>query len=179
MVANEHEHPELFWAIRGAGANFGVVVAFDFVVEEVDQVGLAFLTYRVQDPAGFLVAFGEVASGAPRDTTAELIVGSAGPGPLIATVVAMVNSTKHDDIVSRLGPCFALAPLDQQQVAITPYAGVMNLQAGGEQPGQGERGGSVRPADGDHARLRRGGGRAVALRIGGLLPGAQPGRRDG
>jgi hypothetical protein len=139
VVASEHEHPELFWAIRGAGANFGVVVAFDFVVEEVDQVGLAFLTYRVQDPAGFLVAFGEVASGAPRDATAELIVGSAGSGPLIATVVAMVNSTNHDDIVSRLEPFLALAPVVQHQVVITPYAGVMNLQAGGEHRGQGDR----------------------------------------
>jgi hypothetical protein len=48
--------------VRGAGANFGVVVSFDFVVDEVDQVGLALLTYLVQDPASFLVAFGEVRS---------------------------------------------------------------------------------------------------------------------
>jgi hypothetical protein len=40
-------------------------VSFDFVVDEVDQVGLALLTYLVQDPASFLVAFGEVASSAP------------------------------------------------------------------------------------------------------------------
>ena len=27
VVADEHEHRELFWAVRGAGANFGVVVS--------------------------------------------------------------------------------------------------------------------------------------------------------
>jgi hypothetical protein len=139
VVANEHEHPELFWALRGAGANFGVVVGFDFVVDEVDQVGLAFLTYRVQDPASFLVAFGEVASGAPRDTTAELLVGPPDPGPLTATVVAMVSSADHDAIAARLEPFLALASLVQHQVVITPYAGVMNLQAGGEHHGQGDR----------------------------------------
>jgi FAD/FMN-containing dehydrogenase len=73
VVADEHENRELFWAVRGAGANFGVVVSFDFVVDEVDQVGLALLTYLVQDPASFLVAFGEVASSAPRDTTTMLL----------------------------------------------------------------------------------------------------------
>src|SRR5690606_19274175 len=39
--ATETEHPELFWAARGAGANFGIAVAFEFVVDEVDQVGWA------------------------------------------------------------------------------------------------------------------------------------------
>lgn len=72
VVADEHENRELFWAVRGAGANFGVVVSFDFVVDEVDQVGLALLTHLAQDPASFLVA-----SSAPRDTTTALL---AGPG---------------------------------------------------------------------------------------------------
>jgi FAD binding domain len=139
VVANEHERPELFWALRGAGANFGVVVAFDFIVDEVDQVGLAFLTYQVPDAAGFLVAFGEVASGAPRDTTAELLVGPPGPGPLTAMVVAMVDSTERDTIAARLEPFLRLAPVVGHQVLITPYAGVMNLHAGGEQHGQGNR----------------------------------------
>jgi FAD/FMN-containing dehydrogenase len=65
VVADDHEYRELFWAVRGAGANFGVVVSFDFVVDEVDQVGLALLTHLVQDPASFLAAFGEVAPSAP------------------------------------------------------------------------------------------------------------------
>jgi FAD/FMN-containing dehydrogenase len=77
VVAYEHENRELFWAVRGAGANFGVAVSFDFVVDEVDRVGLALLTHSVEDPASFLVTFGETASSAPRETTAVLLAGPA------------------------------------------------------------------------------------------------------
>ena len=138
VVADEHENRELFWAVRGAGANFGVVVSFDFVVDEVDQVGLALLTYLVQDPASFLVAFGEVASSAPRDTTAMLLAGPGDSGPLALTIAVVVDSPDRDTIDARLQPFVELAPLVQHQVVVTPYAGVMNLHATDEQHGRGE-----------------------------------------
>ena len=104
VVADEHENQELHWAVRGAGANFGVVVSFDFVVDEVDEVGLALLTHLVQDPASFLVAFGEVASGAPRDTTAELLAWPGNGAPLALTTAVVVDATDRETIAARLQP---------------------------------------------------------------------------
>jgi hypothetical protein len=125
--------------VRGAGANFGVVVSFDFVVDEVEQVGLALLTHLVEDPASFLVALGEVAAGAHRDTTTMLLAGPGGAGPLALTSAVVVDSPADPDtIVARLEPFVELAPLVQHQVAVMPYAGVMNLLPAEEQHGRGE-----------------------------------------
>ena len=35
---SESEHPDLFWALRGGGGNFGVVVSFSFSLREVGDV---------------------------------------------------------------------------------------------------------------------------------------------
>lgn len=45
--ASENENPDLFWAIRGGGGNFGVVTAFEF---QLHNVGPEVLTGRVIHP---------------------------------------------------------------------------------------------------------------------------------
>src|SRR5919205_3751351 len=36
--ADAENHPDLFWALRGGGGNFGVVTAIEFEVHEVDEL---------------------------------------------------------------------------------------------------------------------------------------------
>jgi alkanesulfonate monooxygenase SsuD/methylene tetrahydromethanopterin reductase-like flavin-dependent oxidoreductase (luciferase family) len=131
--ASDSENSELFWAVRGAGANFGVAVAFEFEVDEVDEVGWAQLAFQAPDPAAYLEAFGRVATAAPRDTTPFLILGQG-----VAQIMAMVDSSDPDLIVGQLQPFAEIAPLVQQQVVIAPYAAVMNKFPEASHNGRGE-----------------------------------------
>ncbi len=131
--ANANSNAELFWAIRGAGANFGIAVAFEFEVDEVEEVGWGHFAFQAPDPAAYLEAFGRVVGDMPRETTPFLIMGRG-----VAQVMAMVDSTDPDVIVGQLQPLADIAPLVQQQVVVTPYAAVMNMFPETPHAGQGE-----------------------------------------
>src|SRR5690606_11599395 len=55
---SDEENQDLFWAVGGAGANFGIVTALEFEVDEVGSVGWAQLVFDASDPAGFLEKWG-------------------------------------------------------------------------------------------------------------------------
>lgn len=42
-------HPDLFWALRGGGGNFGVVTHFDFVAHSVPRVTFGTAVLRIED----------------------------------------------------------------------------------------------------------------------------------
>ncbi|TMR88081.1 LLM class flavin-dependent oxidoreductase [Nonomuraea basaltis] len=137
--ASDTRNPDLFWAIRGAGANFGIVTSFEFEVDEVKDVGWAQLVFDADDIAGFLQRFGQVASSAPRETTAFMVMGARRPGqPMIAQVYAVVDSGDPEVVVAQLQPFVRIAPAYEPQVMIVPYAAVMAMASDSEHQGQGE-----------------------------------------
>ncbi|GIF08356.1 LLM class flavin-dependent oxidoreductase [Actinoplanes siamensis] len=125
--ASSSENPDLFWAVRGAGANFGIVTAFEFEVDEVGPVGFGQFVLDATDGAGLLERWGAAMEAAPRDVTTNLIMGPPRRGQALAQIYGVVNSEIPDTIIERFTPIASIAPLLDQQVQLVPYAGVMNV----------------------------------------------------
>lgn len=137
--ADAMEHPELLWAVRGAGANVGIVTAFEFEVDEVGDVGFAQLAFDASDTAGFLQAWGDWVVDSPRDLTSFLIMGGAQPGrPPVAQVMAVVDSDDPETVLARLQPLAEAAPLLGQDVRITSYRAVISNASDETHAAEGE-----------------------------------------
>jgi alkanesulfonate monooxygenase SsuD/methylene tetrahydromethanopterin reductase-like flavin-dependent oxidoreductase (luciferase family)/FAD/FMN-containing dehydrogenase len=127
LHVSDREHPDLFWAIRGAGANFGIVTAFEFQVDEVGDVGFGQFVYDASDAAGLLRRWGAAMEAAPRDLTTNIILGAPRRGQALGQVYGVVNAADPDTIIDRFTPIAEVAPLLDQQVQLVPYASVMNV----------------------------------------------------
>ena len=82
--ANREQNPELFWAVRGAGHNFGVVTSFTYSLHEVGSTvygGLIAWPFERADE--ILEAYREITTAAPRDLTVFLILMRAPPAPFV------------------------------------------------------------------------------------------------
>jgi FAD/FMN-containing dehydrogenase len=131
--------PDLFWAVRGAGANVGIVTAFEFEVDEVGPLGFAQLVFDASDTARFLQDWGRLVQEAPRELTSFLILGARRPGqPQLAHVMAVIDRSDPDDVVAVLQPFAQLGPLVDQRVELTTYAQIMANADIGPQHGAGE-----------------------------------------
>jgi FAD binding domain/Berberine and berberine like len=67
VTASAEEHPDLFWAIRGGGGNFGIVTSFLYQAHPVPQVIGGPMFWDLSDAREVLEWFGEFMPGASED----------------------------------------------------------------------------------------------------------------
>jgi FAD/FMN-containing dehydrogenase len=65
--ASASENEELFWALRGGGGNFGVVVDFTFRLHAVDRLLGGLLVYRLEDAEAVVAAWRDLMGSAPDE----------------------------------------------------------------------------------------------------------------
>jgi FAD binding domain/Berberine and berberine like len=134
--AAEDENPDLFWAIRGGGGNFGVVTAFEFRAHQVGPIvhfGLFF--WPAVEGREALCVMRDVIHDLPRDMNAIVACLNAPPAPFVpqqhhfvpgyALLLTGFGSTEEhakvaNDVRSRLAPLFDV-------VAPIPYVELQQL----------------------------------------------------
>jgi FAD/FMN-containing dehydrogenase len=84
LRAAADENPDLFWAIRGGGGNFGVVTSFELALHELDpmvQFGLFF--WSLDQGAEALRLAREITAAMPGDINAVVAAVNAPPAPFV------------------------------------------------------------------------------------------------
>jgi FAD/FMN-containing dehydrogenase len=115
LQVDSESHPDLFWAIRGGGGNFGVVTRFKFALAEVDQIYGGMLMLPAEPEV--IRSFVELADAAPKELSAIANVMKAPPMPFLpeeqhgkpVLFGIMVYSGDPDAGVEVLSPFRALA----------------------------------------------------------------------
>jgi FAD/FMN-containing dehydrogenase len=121
VVANEREHPDLYWACRGGGGgNFGVVTEFTFAVHPVDTVSYYSINWPWANAREVVEAWQSWAPHAPdelfascglhatndKSAAAKPVIGSAGqffgsPADLRALLRPLVEAAEPREVTLR------------------------------------------------------------------------------
>ncbi len=82
--ASASEHPDLFWALRGGGGNFGVVTRFEFRLHPVGpEVLCGMIVYPVSEARPVLQQYGAFTAKAPDELSVWAVLRLAPPLPFL------------------------------------------------------------------------------------------------
>ncbi|WP_431279916.1 FAD-binding oxidoreductase [Leifsonia poae] len=125
--ATAREHPELFWAIRGGGGNFGVVTAFEFTAHPTTSVFFGTIAFPAAEAATVLPAWAEYLRTAPEELTSVADFANpfaGGPDAPVAIHVAFDGddpelAAQAIDLIRWLGTVVA------DEIELRPYADIL------------------------------------------------------
>ncbi|MGW0731077.1 FAD-binding oxidoreductase [Streptomyces sp. NPDC002851] len=81
VTASAKEYPDLFWALRGGGGNFGVVTSFTFQLHPVGTVGVALTVWPIDRTREVMQWYREFLPAAQDDLNGFFAVMVVPPGP--------------------------------------------------------------------------------------------------
>jgi FAD/FMN-containing dehydrogenase len=81
VKASADENPDLFWALRGGGGNFGVVTAFTFRLHPISMLYAGPMLYEISETAEMMKWYREFIAKAPNDLNGFFAFLVVPPGP--------------------------------------------------------------------------------------------------
>jgi FAD/FMN-containing dehydrogenase len=120
-TASKEQHPDLFWALRGGGGNFGVVTSFEYQLHPVKDVYVGLFFYEVDQAGALLRFYRDFIKDAPEAY-------GCFPAFQIAPPLEFIPADRHGDTF-----CIAVVhwagPLDQGEGAMKPFRDVAPVVA--------------------------------------------------
>lgn len=130
LTASDHENPDLFWALRGGGGNFGVVTAFRYRVHPVGPVVAGPIVWPLAAAPEVLMGHQRVMQDAPRELMTVMVLrrapaGEPFPPDLHGVPVCMIIacwSGQPEQSDGALAPLRGIAPGARDLTSVKPYA---------------------------------------------------------
>jgi FAD/FMN-containing dehydrogenase len=125
LRVSAEEYPDLFWAIRGGGGNFGVVTSFDFVAQPCKGIVGGMVTYDTAEARSVLTNWASAMRDAPEELNSTLVLFS-GFGPQAPPQV-MVLLCYAGEALARgaIQPFLRLGEVRSQDIQKKPYAAML------------------------------------------------------
>jgi len=123
LTASADEHPDLFWALRGGGGNFGVVTRFDYRLHPVGELLAGLVLYPRSTAREFLRAFADWTAAAPDQVSSMAAFLSTPDGVPVVGVFVVYNgpAAEGEQVVAPLRT-FDTPLLDD--IGVKPYTAV-------------------------------------------------------
>ena len=124
VQASAQEHPELFWAIRGGGGNFGIVTAFEFTAHPTTDVFYGKIAFPASEADRVLQGWADYLRSAPDDLTSVVTLANpAAGGPEAPIEIFVVFDGDIPELAAdALEPIRRLGTVIDDDVARVSYA---------------------------------------------------------
>ena len=139
IIASKNEHPDLFWALRGGGGNFGVVTAFEYQLYEAEDTTAGIIMFPGERLKDLLHFYRDFTSNAPDSV---MTMGGAMPGipgtPTeggSAAFIAVCHSGSHAEGERLVRPIKEFGTSFLDTIAPMPFADVQKMFDAGSPPG--------------------------------------------
>ncbi len=128
--ASEAEHPDLFWALRGGGGNFGVVTQFKFRVHPLGPDLLSgLMVYPLSEAKSVLQQYRDFIAAAPDDLTVWAVLRKAPPLPFLPSevhgqaivVLAILYMGTPEEGKQIIAPLRKFGTLLGEHIGVQPY----------------------------------------------------------
>ncbi len=127
LTASEDSEPELFWALRGGGGNFGIATHFTFRAVRLPAVVGGSITLELSDLGRVLRAWRDVMRAAPDELTSTfLALPPMGPGEEPSAQLLVCAATDDEEHgLALVAPLLELPGVLSSDIARRPYAELM------------------------------------------------------
>ena len=136
LHASAHENPDLFWAVRGGGGNFGVVTNFEYQLHSFDSNVLSgTVLFPFAEARKVLVALTEFAAAAPDEMYLNPIIAASPSGRVVGFEVCYCGPRAEGERL--LAPLKKLGKPVVDQISVRTYLQVQSSYDGGVPAGRG------------------------------------------